>query len=59
MVYKWVSLSSFSQLVIFYAIGNYQGGRQLFAESIDDIQVHSRALTAEEIINIADNVVVT
>jgi hypothetical protein len=42
-----------------YAIGNYQGGGQLFALLVDDIQIHRVALRPQEIARIAKSDVIT
>jgi hypothetical protein len=37
-----------------YAIGNYNDGGQLFAERLDNVQIHSRALTEDEVIEVSN-----
>jgi hypothetical protein len=42
-----------------YSIGNYQGGGQRFAAELDNVQIHTRALTDEEIRQVANGVKVS
>jgi hypothetical protein len=37
-----------------YAVGNYQGDSQRFAEKIDDVRIYNRALSSAEILQLAN-----